>query len=148
MVLFKDIIEGSLNMQKQDVIDIAKDAGYGFLATVEGDQPRVRPVAPYLTDDGEILISLVPQSRAIGQIKENSKIELCFVDRQMRFCRIQGAAQLSVDVSKKEIIFNNMPMLRQFFDSPEDPNFNLVVVNPAYVEAMSPHLQDPIVIAF
>ena len=130
--------------QISEVIDLIKDAGYGFLATSQGDQPRVRPVMPLLTEDEKhLLISLTPNSRSIEQVKSNGKVEVCFVDRKMWLCRITGNATISDEVSKKEYMWNNIPMLKQFFGGPEDPNFNLMEIDIANIEAMTPHDREP-----
>ena len=45
-------------MTKQDVIDLIKDAGYGVLATIENNQPKARPMMPYLDEEtGQLLIA-------------------------------------------------------------------------------------------
>lgn len=130
-------------MNKEEVIDLIKDAGYGFLATTEGKQPKVRPMMPYLTDEGNLLLALLSHSRTILQIKENPLVEICYVDRKMCFCRISGKASISTDLEQKGTVWNNVPMLRQFFSGPQDPNFVLVVINPGTIEAMSPTQKQP-----
>ena len=130
-------------MNKEEAIDIVKDAGFGFLATMEGDQPRVRPMMPYLSGDGELLLALLGRSRTIPEIKANPHVELCFVDRKMWYCRVRGTAQISNDITKKESVFENVPMLRQYFAGPQDPNFHLAVITITGVEAMTPHSRAP-----
>ena len=130
-------------MNKEEAIDIIRDAGFGFFATVEGDQPRVRPMMPYLSEEGELLLALLGRSRTIPQIKSNPKVEVCFVDRQMWYCRVSGTAVISNDLSKKSIVFENVPMLRQYFAGPEDPNYHLAVIKITAVEAMTPHSRVP-----
>jgi len=130
-------------MNKEEAIDIIRDAGFGFLATLEGDQPHVRPMMPYLSEEGELLLALLGRSRTIAQIKANSKVEVCFVDRKMWYCRVTGNAVISEDISKKRIVFENVPMLRQYFAGPEDPNFHLAVIEIKSVEAMTPHGREP-----
>ena len=130
-------------MTQEEAIDIIRDAGFGFMATTEGNQPRVRPMMPYLTEDGELLLALLGRSRTIPQIKANANIEVCFVDRKMWYCRVTGTAVLSQDVAKKSIVFENVPMLRQYFAGPEDPNYHLAVITIKAVEAMTPHSRLP-----
>lgn len=130
-------------LTKEEAIDIVRDAGFGFFATTEGDQPRVRPMMPYLTDEGELLVALLGRSRTISQIKGNPKVEICFVDRKMWYCRVSGNAQMSDDLAKKELVFENVPMLRQYFAGPDDPNYHLAVVSITAVEAMTPHSRNP-----
>lgn len=130
-------------MNKEEAIDIVRDAGFGFLATVEGSQPRVRPMMPYLTEEGELLLALLGRSRTIPQIKANPHVEVCFVDRKMWYCRVSGTAEISNDLSKKQLVFENVPMLRQYFAGPEDPNYHLVVIKIKAAEAMTPHGRTP-----
>ncbi len=130
-------------MTKDQVIDLIKDAGFGFLATTEGKQPKVRPMMPYLTDEGDLLLALLEQSRTIPQIKETPLVEICYVDRKMSYCRISGVAKISDDLEKKEVVWNSIPMLRQYFSGPQDSKFVLLEINTKTVEAMSPTQRTP-----
>ena len=98
---------------------------------------------PYLSEDGEFLLALLGRSRAIPQIKANPNVEVCFVDRKMWYCRVTGTAEVSDDASKKALVFENVPMLRQYFAGPQDPNYHLAVVTIKSVEAMTPHSRLP-----
>ena len=135
-------------MTKEEVVDLIRDAGYGQLATAEGNQPRLRPMMPYLTDDGQLLLALLDRSRTIAQVKSNPLVEICFVDRKMWYCRITGKGHISQDSEKKEILWNNIPMLKQYFGGIQDPNFTLMVVEITSVEAMTPHQKQPEKIPF
>jgi len=130
-------------MNKEEVIDLIRDAGFCLLATVEDNHPKVRPMMPYLTDDNELLLALLGRSRTIQHIKNNPKVELCFVDRKMWYCRISGTATISDDKEKKEILWNNIPMLKQYFGGVEDSNFILALIDINEVEAMTPHQKEP-----
>jgi len=136
-------------MNKEEAIDLIKDTGFGILATVEGQQPRVRPMMPYLDEDsGTLLIALLPSSRSIQQIQKNPQVEICYVDRKMWFCRIAGKAKMTTDSTKKERVWDNIPMLRQYFSGPQDPNFNLMEIDSEHVEGMSPHQKTPDALSF
>ncbi len=130
-------------MTKEEVIDLVRDAGFCLLATAQGNQPRVRPMMPYFTDDNQLLVALLKRSRTIDQVKKNPLVELCFVDRKMWYCRIAGNAKISDDQGKKQILWDNIPMLKQYFGSPDDPNFILIVIDIVEVEAMTPHQKTP-----
>ena len=130
-------------MTNDEVVDLIRDAGFGFLATMEGNQPRVRPMMPYLTDEGEILLALLSRSRTIPQIKENQLVEICFVDRKMWYCRISGKAVLSDDLTKKQVLWDGIPMLKQYFSGPQDKNFIFASIAINEVEAMTPHQKLP-----
>jgi len=130
-------------MTKDEVIDLMKDAGLGFLATTEGNQPKVRPMMPYLTDDNQLLVALLGRSRTIKDIENNPLVEVCFVDRKMWYARVTGKGRISDDASKKEILWNSIPMLRQYFGGIEDENFVLLEIDIESVEGMTPHQKEP-----
>lgn len=130
-------------MTKQEVIDLIKDAGYGVLCTTDGDQPKGRPMMPYLDEDHNLLLAVLGHSRTINQIKANPKIEFCFIDRKMSFARVSGLAKVSNDFEKKEKAWNYIPMLRQYFSGPEDQNFVLIEIETQEVQAMTPHQRTP-----
>ena len=135
-------------MNKQEVIDLIKDTGYGCFSTLEGNQPRVRPMLPYLTDEGNLLLAVLSRSRTIEQVKKNPQVEMCYIDRKMCYARLTGKAKISNDMEKKELTWNNIPMLRQYFSGPGDPNFVLIEVETTQAEAMTPHQPDPSIINF
>lgn len=130
-------------MTTEEAIDIIRDAGFGFLATCEGNKPHVRPMMPYLTEEGELLLAMLGRSRTMPQIKANPNVEVCFVDRKMWYCRASGTAVLTDDLKRKEVVFENVPMLRQYFAGPEDPNYYLAIITITAVEAMTPHGREP-----
>lgn len=130
-------------MTTEEAIDVMRDAGFGLMATSEKDQPRVRPMMPYLSEDNQLLVALLGRSRTLEQIKANPKAEICFVDRKMWYVRVTGEARCSDDVDKKAILWDNIPMLKQYFGGIEDPNFYLVVMDIKSVEAMTPHQKSP-----
>lgn len=130
-------------MNKDEVIDLIKDAGYGVLATTEGNQPKARPMMPYLTETGELLIAVLAHSRTIGQIKANPKVEMCFIDRKMNFARVSGTGKVSSDIEKKELVWNHIPMLRQYFSSPADATYVLIEISTTTAEAMTPQQKTP-----
>jgi len=130
-------------MNKEEVIDLIRDAGFCLMATTQEKQPRVRPMMPYLTDDNKLLLALLGRSRTIEQVKQNPLVELCFVDRKMWYCRIAGQAKISEDKVQKEALWQNIPMLKQYFGGVDDPNFNLMEISIDQVEAMTPHQNEP-----
>ena len=135
-------------VRKNWIIDLVKDSGYGCLASIENDEPRVRPMMPHLNDDGQFLLAVLSHSRTIAQIKKNPKVEMCFIDRKMCFCRIAATAKISEDMEKKEIVWNNIPMLRNYFSSPEDSKYVLLEIDTDSIETMTPTQQVPDVVTF
>ena len=134
-------------MTKDEVIDLIKDAGYGVMASVEGNAPKARPMMPYLTEEGELLLAVLSHSRTIQQVQQNPRVEFCFIDRKMCFARVSGKAKVSQNLDKKQAVWNNIPMLRQYFGSPQDPNYVLIEIDTESVEAMTPQQRKPDVLS-
>lgn len=61
----------------QKVYDFLENAKTFYLATVEGDQPRVRPYGAMLLYEGRIYIMAFGQTNATRQIARNPKAEIC-----------------------------------------------------------------------
>ena len=59
------------------VFDFLQNAGTFYLATVEGDQPRVRPYGAMLFFEEKIYIMAFGQTNATRQIADNQKAEIC-----------------------------------------------------------------------
>ena len=135
-------------LKKNWLIDLIKDAGFGCLATLEGNQPMVRPMMPHLADDGSLLLAILSHSRTIKHIKENPRVEMCYIDRKMCFCRVTGKASISEDLEKKQTVWNNIPMLRNYFSSAEDKNFVLLEIASDSIESMTPTQKAPDVNTF
>ena len=61
----------------QKVYDFLEKAGSFYLATVEGDQPRVRPYGAMLFFEDKIYIMAFGKTNATRQIAANPKAEIC-----------------------------------------------------------------------
>ncbi|MBQ1325015.1 MAG: pyridoxamine 5'-phosphate oxidase family protein [Solobacterium sp.] len=59
------------------VCQFLKDAGTYFLATVEGDQPRVRPFGTIHIYNGKLYIQTGNVKPVAKQLKANPKAEIC-----------------------------------------------------------------------
>ena len=59
------------------VYDFLEEAKTFYLATAEGDQPRVRPYGAMLFFEGKIYIMAFRKTNATRQIGQNQKAEIC-----------------------------------------------------------------------
>lgn len=132
--------------RRQELIDLIRESGFGFLATTEGSQPKVRPMMTYLTEEGDLLLAVFSQRRTINQIKKNPPVEICYINPKMVFCRISGKAAISSEMSKKELLWNKVPRLRQYFSGTQDPNFVLLEIITTSAEIVTPGQKTPDVV--
>ena len=61
----------------QTVYDFMDDAKVFYLATVDGDQPRVRPYGATVLFEGKIYVMAMAGTNAPKQLAENPKCEIC-----------------------------------------------------------------------
>ena len=66
----------------QTVLDFLKKTGTYYLATVEGNQPRVRPFGTINLFDGKLYIQTGKKKDVVKQINANPKVELSAFDGQ------------------------------------------------------------------
>ena len=59
------------------VVEFLKNAGTYYLATVEGDQPRVRPFGTAHIFEGKLYIQTGKAKAVSKQLHENPKAEIC-----------------------------------------------------------------------
>ena len=61
----------------EEVYQFLKDAQTYYLATMEGDQPRVRPFGTIHMFEGKLYIQTGKSKEVSKQIVENGKVEIC-----------------------------------------------------------------------
>ncbi len=120
-------------MGMDEVKQMIKDAGLGYMATVDGNEPRVRPLMPAVFNDGTILAATGKGSPKLAQLEKNNHYEICFIDKKLSQVRIRGVVSFSEDIKKKEWLANAVPMLRSYFPTADDPNYVLMVLKPEKV---------------
>ena len=65
---------------------------FPHLATVDGDQPRLRPVSPVRTEGFTVYVANLRGYHKTAEIAANPKVELCYLDDHHDQVRITGRA--------------------------------------------------------
>ena len=106
------------NVEK--VCQFLDDAGTYYLATVEGDKPRVRPFGTALVYDGRLYIQTGKVKAVSKQLAANPNAEICAF-KDGKWIRIEG--ELINDDSRdvKVAMLDKMPSLKAMY-SPDDDN--------------------------
>ena len=109
---------------------------FPHLATIDGDQPRVRPVSPVRTEGFTVYIANLRSYHKTGEIAANAKVELCYLDDHHDQVRITGVAETVTDQAVLQDIWQSNPLLRQYLGSPDNPELILYRVRPKHVRFM------------
>ena len=117
-------------------LQIVQADRFPCLATVAGDQPRLRPVSPVRTDQFTVYIANLRSYQKTAEIEHNPRVELCYMSPDHDQVRITGAAEVVTDRSLLEEIWNDNPLLRQYLGSIDNPELILYCVQPTRVRFM------------
>ena len=129
----------------EKVCKFLKDAGVYYLATTEGNQPRVRPFGTAHIFEGKLYIQTGKSKPVAAQISENPKAELCaFMDGTW----IRVACELVEDdrFEAKKSMLDSYPNLRGMYDE-NDGNTQVFYMKNA-VATISSFGGAPVVIEF
>lgn len=99
----------------QRVCDFLKDAKVYYLATVEGDQPRVRPFGTAHIFEGKLYIQTGKVKPVSKQIAENPKVEICAFKDGV-WLRVSGELVEDDRVEAKKSMLDAYPELRGMYD--------------------------------
>lgn len=104
----------------QEVYDFLKEAGTYYLATVDGDQPRVRPFGTIDIFEGKLYIQTGKVKDVSKQIAANPKVEICAFYNGT-WIRIAGKLINDDNIAAKEHMLDAYPNLKAMY-SAEDEN--------------------------
>ena len=119
----------------QEVIDFLKKAETYFLATVEGDQPHVRPFGTAHIFEGKLYIQTGKSKPCSKQMAANPKIEICAMDGGS-WMRISATAVNDDRVEAKESLLDAYPMLKDRY-SAQDENTQVLYLKDAVAKIES-----------
>lgn len=97
------------------VCQFLKEAGVYYLATVEGDQPRVRPFGTAHIFEGRLYIQTGKVKPCSRQILANPKVELCAFHNGT-WVRIAGELAEDDRLEAKKSMLDAYPSLRKMYD--------------------------------
>ncbi len=86
-----------------------------YLATVEGDQPRVRGMMLYKADPTGLLFHTGSMKELCQHMKLNPKVEVCFASQDMQV-RIAGMAEFVDDLELKKQIAEDRPFMKPWLE--------------------------------
>ena len=98
-----------------EIYEFLKAAGTYYLATVEGDQPRVRPFGTVDLFEGRLYIQTGKVKPVSRQIHANPKVEICAF-MEGKWIRVAGELAADERVEAKKHMLDAYPMLRGMYD--------------------------------
>ena len=103
----------------QEVFEFIKKCKVYYLATVDGDQPRVRPFGTINIFDGKLYIQTGKNKDCSKQIQANPKAEICCFDGS-QWLRVSGKLVRDDRREAKKSMLDSHPNLRDRYSEDDD----------------------------
>ena len=105
----------------QEVYEFLKKCGTYYLATIEGDQPRVRPFGTVNIFENKLYIQTGKKKSVSEQMKENPNIAICSFS-EGQWIRLQAEVVEDDRVEAKQSMLDDNPNLKSMYSATDDNN--------------------------
>lgn len=117
-------------------LDVIRQDRFPYLASMDGMQPRVRPVSPVRTVGFTVFVANLKAYHKTVEIAANPNVELCYLSDSHDQVRITGVAEVVDDRATLESIWADNPLLRQYLGSVDNPELIVYRIDPSQVRFM------------
>ncbi|HEY5562712.1 MAG TPA: pyridoxamine 5'-phosphate oxidase family protein [Clostridiaceae bacterium] len=111
-----------------EILKFITDAKVFYIATVEGDKPRVRPFGFAMEHQGKIYFCTSNVKDIYKQLVSNPYFEVCTMSVGGEWIRLQGKAVFDSSMDAKVKAFEVMPSFEKIYKSPENPIFEVFYI--------------------
>ena len=114
----------------QEVQSYLKECGAFFIATTDGDQPRVRPFGVSEIINGRLYIITGKVKDVYKQMDKNGKFEICALKKSgSEWMRLSGTLVNDETLSVKEEFLKRNPGLKAMYKADDDNMAVLYITN-------------------
>jgi len=129
----------------QEVYEFLKKCGTYYLATIDGDKPRVRPFGTVHIFENKLYIQTGKSKNVSKQMMNNPNIEICAMSGG-EWIRIQAVAVEDDRVEAKQSMLDAYPNLKSRYSATDD-NTQVLYLKDA-IATIASFTHDPKVIKF
>ena len=102
-----------------EVFEFLKECGVYYLATVDGDKPKVRPFGTAEIFENHLYIQTGKSKEVFKQIEKNNNVEICAF-KDGRWIRIEGKLVADDRIEAKKDMLDKNPDLRSMYNENDD----------------------------
>jgi uncharacterized pyridoxamine 5'-phosphate oxidase family protein len=106
-------MRGAIIMKK--ALEFLRESGTFYLATTEGDQPRVRPFGAVFEYEGKLYIVTNNTKPSFKQMLENPKVEISGMNEKGQWIRVTGEVANDDRREVKELALEVVPALKSIY---------------------------------
>ena len=123
--------QSAMEQNMQEVQNYLKECGVFYIATVDQDQPRVRPFGVSEIIDGRLYIMTGKVKDVYKQMAKNGKIEICALKKSgSEWLRISGTLVNDDTLAVKEEFLRRNPGLKSMYKA-DDGNMAVLYITNA-----------------
>jgi uncharacterized pyridoxamine 5'-phosphate oxidase family protein len=104
-----------MSSNNERIVRILRQAGVFYFATIDGDQPSVRPFNAVMEYEGKVYFYTNNHKNAFKQMRLNPKIEICTSIGDDRWIRINGKAIFDYRPEVKKAMIEENPDLKKIY---------------------------------
>ncbi len=133
-------------MDFKDCLEFANKTPVCYLATVEGDQPRVRALGFWFANENGFYFQIGAMKDMYRQLQANPKVEACFWqpgEAAGTMMRVAGKIEFVDDLELKKKVIEERPFLKTFGLTPDHPGLIIFRIpkGEAYFWTMATNLE-------
>lgn len=103
-----------------EVLEFLLNSPTFYIATMDGDQPRVRPFGAVMKFEDKLYFTTNNTKPVYKQLVENSKIEISTTSPKGEWIRLTGKAVVDSRKEVKEAMLEASPMLKNMYSLDDD----------------------------
>jgi uncharacterized pyridoxamine 5'-phosphate oxidase family protein len=110
------IIENARFNRMSKINSFLTETGVFFLATVDGNQPKLRPLGAHLEMDGKVIFGVGNFKEVYCQMQANPQVEIVACKSNGHWLRYTGTAVFETDPKYAEAMLDAAPNLRNIYN--------------------------------
>jgi len=96
-------------------LEFLQETGTYYLATTEGDQPRVRPFGAVFEYEGKLYFATANTKKCFKQMLENPKVEICSINKEGQWIRVTGEVANDNRREVREAALEAIPSIKDMY---------------------------------
>lgn len=112
----------------KEIAGILAETPMCFLATVSGNEPRVRAFQYQFERDGKLWFCTAKSKEVFKQLEANPAVEICAVKQDMTWVRMNGNVTFEDNRAVKEHILSEQPLIKSIYGTADNPDFTTFFV--------------------
>ena len=111
-----------------EILKFITDAKTFYIATVDGNKPKVRPFGFAMEHEGKLYFCTSSQKDVYKQLTSNPYFEACTMSEKGQWIRLKGKAIFDSSLEAKAKAFKILPSLTNIYKSTDNPIFQVFYI--------------------